>query len=227
MPENPASDPSTADRIEYLSQYLTQHKRDIMAGVLENRTRHVSIVLENIYQPHNASACMRSSDCLGLQDVHVIENRNQYRPNTNVAMGASKWLDLHQHRDTKKCLTKLKADGFRIVATTPNKDGYDPTNVPLDQPIALMFGTEELGLTPEALEMADDSLCLPMYGFTQSYNISVTVAITLSRIIERLHAGEIGDLWKLDPVQCEEILLSWYRRVVTRHDLLESRHFGE
>ncbi len=218
--------PSTADRIEFLSQYLTENKRQIMSEVILNRTRHVSIVLEDIYQPHNASACLRSCDCLGLQDVHVIENRNEYRPNHNVAMGASKWLDFHQYGNTKKCLSKLRAGGFRIVATTPNTDGFTPVDLPLDRPVALLFGSEEQGLTAEALEMADDTLRLPMYGFTQSYNISVTVAVTLSRIVERLHAGEIGDAWKIDPVAREKLLLEWYRRIVTRHDLLEERHFG-
>lgn len=226
-PDSSASPaPTSAERIEFLSQYITEHKRDLMAEVMDNRTRHVTIVLENIYQPHNASACLRTCDCLGVQDVHVIESRNEYRPNTKVALGSSKWLTMHKHEETKACLSQLKSDGFRIVATSPKVDGFSPATIPLDKPIAILFGTEETGISEEALEMADDTLRLPMVGFTQSYNISVTAAITLSRIMERVFDGEIGDLWKIDPLAREQLFLEWYRKVVSRHDLLEERHFG-
>jgi tRNA (guanosine-2'-O-)-methyltransferase len=206
--------------VNFLGQYVTENKRTKIEEALRHRTRHVTILLEEIYQPHNASACLRNCDCLGFQDVHVVENRNEYRPNDNISMGSSKWLTIHRYRKTSSAIETLRNRGCRIVATTPNSEGYDPVNLPLEQPVALLFGTEEEGLTEEAIASADDYLCLPMYGFTQSFNISVTVAITLSRIAERLRESDID--WHLSPEDRIEITLEWYRGIIKKHELLES-----
>ncbi|MDF1658257.1 MAG: RNA methyltransferase [Verrucomicrobiales bacterium] len=203
----------------YLADFVTEHKRDRIAEVLSERTRHFTVMLEDIYQPHNASACLRSCECLGVQDVHIVETRNEYRPNNEVSMGSSKWLTMHRYRTTKSALDTVKNKGYRIVATTPNEDGYDLTTLPLDQPVALLFGTEEEGLTEEALAAADDTMRLPMYGFTQSYNISVTVAVSLSQLVARLRLS--GVEWKLSEEEIEELTLNFYRRIIKRHDLIE------
>ena len=203
--------------------YVTENKRQKMKKVLEHRTRHVTIMLEEIYQPHNASACLRNCDCLGLQDVHIVENRNEYRPNNAISMGSSKWLTMHRYRQTSSAIETLRIKGYRIVATTPNYDGYDPVSLPLDQPVALLFGTEEEGLTEASLEAADDYLCLPMYGFTQSFNISVTVALCISRIMERLRDSEIE--WEIPEDEKTRLTLEWYRKVVRRHELLEKGYW--
>ena len=210
--------------IEFLGEYVTENKRTKIEAALAERTRHVTILLEEIYQPHNASACLRNCDCLGFQDVHVVENRNEYRPNDNISMGSSKWLTLHRYRKVQSAVETLRNQNYRIVATTPNYDGYDPISLPLDQPVALMFGTEEEGLTEEAIELADDYLCLPMYGFTQSFNISVTVALTLSRIAERLRESKTLD-WHLSDKDKETITLEWYRNIVKRHETLEQEYW--
>ncbi len=210
--------------IEFLGEYVTENKRSKIEAALDERTRHVTVVLEEIYQPHNASACLRNCDCLGIQDVHIVENRNEYRPNEGVAMGSSKWLNLHRYHGISAAVETLKTSGHRIVATTPNYEGYDPITLPLDQPVALLFGTEEGGLTEEALELADDYLCLPMYGFTQSYNISVSVAITLSRIAERLRT-ESGIDWQLPKTERDAVQLQWYRGIVKRYELLEEEYW--
>ncbi|MDF1811056.1 MAG: RNA methyltransferase [Verrucomicrobiales bacterium] len=211
--------------VAFLSQYVTENKKSKMAGALQQRTRHIAVVLEEIYQPHNASACLRNCDCLGVQDLYIVENRNSYQPNNGVSMGSAKWLSLHRYRETASAVATLRNQGYRIVATTPNYEGYDPVSLPLDQPVALLFGTEERGLTEKAIQSADDYLCLPMYGFTQSYNISVTVAITLYRLVERLRDSEIH--WQLEEADKTKILLEWYRRIVRRHDLLEEEFWKE
>tara|TARA_R110000850_G_scaffold9033_2_gene33325 strand:- start:739 stop:1404 length:666 start_codon:yes stop_codon:yes gene_type:complete len=213
----------TADEelIEFLSDYVTENKKDKIAKVLGERTRHFTVMLEDIYQPHNASACLRSSDCLGLQDVHIIEREHEYRPNKQVSLGSSKWLSLHRYHRTKSCIESLKVRGYHLVATTPNVEGYDLTDLPIDKPVALLFGTEEEGLSEFALEAADDTLRLPMYGFTQSYNISVTVALTLARLVERLRESNID--WHLSDEEKTSLTLEFYRRIVTRHDLLEAK----
>ncbi|MEM9282031.1 MAG: RNA methyltransferase [Verrucomicrobiota bacterium] len=214
-----------AELIEFLSEFVTPNKREKISAVLAERTRHITVMLEDIYQPHNASACLRSADCLGIQDVHIIERRNEYKPNNEIAMGSAKWLSLHRYHQTASCLESLRARGYRLVATTPNRNGYDLVSLPLDQPIALLFGTEEQGLTEEALDAADATLRLPMYGFTPSYNISVTVALTLSRLVERLRESDLD--WRLNEEHLRELTLAFYRQIVTRHELLETKFWEE
>lgn len=203
----------------YLADFVTGNKRDKIAAVLAERTRHLTVLLEDIYQPHNASACLRSCECLGVQDVHIVETKNEYRPNNEVAMGSSKWLSLHRYGTTGAAIETIRNRGYRIVATSPNEDRHDLTTLPLDKPVALLFGTEERGLTGKALAAADDTLRLPMYGFTQSYNISVSLAITLSHLIARLRASGIE--WTLTESEKKELTLAFYRRIIKRHDLLE------
>ena len=209
---------------DYLADFVTENKRNKIAEVLADRTRHLTVMLEDIFQPHNASACLRSCECLGVQDVHIVETKNEYRPNNDVAMGSSKWLTMHRYRRTKSALETLKNKGYRVVATTPNEDGYDLTTLPLDKPVALLFGTEEHGLTDEALAAADATMRLPMYGFTQSYNISVTVAVSLSQLVARLRQSEVD--WNLSEAEIRELTLSFYRRIIKRHELIEEEFWS-
>lgn len=194
-----------------------------MKEVLNNRTRHLTVVLEDIYQPHNASAVVRTCDCFGIQEIHIIENRNKYRVNPDVALGSSQWVDLIKYnsseKNTEECITSLKKKGYRIVATTPHKNDINLEDYNPQQKTALMFGTEADGLSTTALEMADDFVKIPMYGFTESFNISVTAGICLHHLSMKLRQSEI--MWKLSEEEKEEIMLQWVREVVKKSDLLE------
>lgn len=208
----------------FLGEYVSENKREKIGRVLAERTRHITLLLEDIYQPHNASACLRSSECLGVQDVHIVESRNEYRPNNEISLGSSKWLSLHRYHSSTACLDTLRARGYTLVATSPEASGYDLKTLPLEKPVALLFGTEEQGLTENTLNAADATLRLPMYGFTQSYNISVTVAMTLARLVERLRDSDIS--WQLSGEEKQQITLDYYRRIIKRHDLLEQEFWN-
>src|SRR4030042_2486900 len=166
--------------IKYLEQFVTERRLQLINRVLSQRTRYITVVLEDIYQSHNASAVLRSCDCFGIQDVHIIENRNTYQLNPDVALGSNKWLTLYKYtreqNNTATALTKLKKTGYRIVATTPHANGCPLQEFDLHKgKTALVFGTELEGLTGNATTMADEFLTIPMAGFTESLNISVTV----------------------------------------------------
>lgn len=223
MPNPTDKTSPTADEelIDFLGNHVTSNKREKIASVLAERTRHFTVLLEDIYQPHNASACLRSCDCLGLQDVHIVENRFNYRPNDNVALGSSKWLTLHRYQRVGSAIETLKARGYRLIATSPNEEGYEPTTLPIDKPVALLFGSEHKGLSAAAMGAAEGYLRIPMYGFTESYNISVTVALAISRLVERLRASGVS--WQLSDEEKQELTLCFYRRIVTRHELLEEK----
>ncbi len=215
---------------EYLSGFATENKRSKIEQVLDHRTRYVTVVLEDIYQPQNASAVVRSCDCFGIQDLYVIENRNIFEVKAGVTLGASKWVDIHRYNranedNTVTCLTELKQRGYRLIATTPHRDDCLLHELPLEGKMALLFGTEELGLSETALSMADEYVRIPMFGFTESFNISVSVAICLYHIISALHQSDIQ--WQLTPEERLDIKLNWIRKIINRPDLLEKKFFEE
>ncbi len=207
----------------FLSGFISQNKKNKFEEIILQRTRYITVVLEDIFQPHNASAVLRTCDCFGIQDVHIIENNNKYEINPDVALGSSKWLSLYKYHsadyNTVDCLQHLKDSGYRIIATTPHKKDHTPEDLPLDQKIALVFGTEKEGLTPKAIAMADGFVKIPMYGFTESLNISVSAALLIRSIIERLYNSEFP--WQLSETASLDIRISWAKNVIKKADLLE------
>jgi tRNA (guanosine-2'-O-)-methyltransferase len=215
---------------DYLAGFITENKLSKFEEIIQLRTRYITVVLEDIYQPHNASAVLRSCDCFGVQDVHIIENQNKYTLNPDVALGSSKWLNLNFYsgleNNTPLALESLREKGYRIIATTPHKDDVTLHELPLDKgPIALVFGTEMRGITGSALELADEYMKIPMYGFTESFNISVSAAITLFYLTEQLRKSAIK--WRLSDEEMLTTKLQWAREVVKRSDLIEKDFLGK
>ena len=186
--------------IKYLKDFVTENRWQRITEVLKKRTRHLTVVLEDIYQPHNASAVLRSCDCFGIQDVHIIENRNEFDPNQGITIGADQWISIHSYNEsgvnnTKRCYEHLREQGYRIIATTPHEDDVTIDELPVDQKTALVFGAELKGLSDYALENADGYARIPMVGFSESFNISVGAAICLYEFTTKLHKSDIE--WQL------------------------------
>jgi tRNA (guanosine-2'-O-)-methyltransferase len=211
--------------LTYLEEFITPNKKGKFETLIRERTRHLTIVLEDIYQPHNASAVLRSCDCFGIQDVHIIENMNKYEVNPDVALGSSKWLTLIKYpakeHNTAECLKNLKSSGYRIIATTPHQDDFTPETLPLEQKTALLFGTELAGLSEEAMAMADGYVRIPMYGFTESFNISVSAALLLYALSERLRKSDIP--WHLTEDEMLDLRINWAKNVIKKSSLLEKQ----
>jgi tRNA (guanosine-2'-O-)-methyltransferase len=218
-------DPRTEEAlIAHLLQFVTPQKRARMAEVIGKRTNFIRVVLEDIFQPHNASAVMRSCECFGIQHLHVIENRYKYTLNREVAMGSSNWIELHRHNrqdsdNTADCLRELRERGCRIVATS-----LDPSSIPirdleLDSPLSLWFGTEEEGLSKTVLREADTHVHIPMFGFTQSFNISVSAAICLHELRHRLE--QAGTDPGLTAAETRSVYRLWLRKSLKNGEILE------
>ncbi len=210
---------------EQLAQFISPNKRDLFDRFAPLRTKHVTVVLEDIYQSQNASAVVRTSDLVGVQDIHVIENRNAYQLNPDVTLGSSKWVDVHRYRthedNTRTCIEVLRAKGYRIIATSPRSENTTPENVDLHRPMAFCFGTELTGLSPVLLDAADEHLRIPMHGFTESYNISASAAIVLYTVMQRLRASDVK--WQLDDDTLIALKLAWARKVVHSAAHIEER----
>jgi tRNA (guanosine-2'-O-)-methyltransferase len=213
--------------LNFLLTFISENKIKKFEEKIQYRSRHLTIVLEDIFQPHNASAVLRSCDCFGIQDVHIIENMNKYEVNPDVALGSAKWLSLIKYNkeinNTLSCLGSLKNQGYKIIATSPHKDDFTPESLPLDNKTALVFGTELEGLTDNAKEVADAYVRIPMYGFTESLNISVSAALLLFTLSERLRKSEIN--WQLSEEEKTDTMLQWARNVVKRSDTIEREFF--
>jgi len=209
--------------LEYLSGFVTEARMNRFNSVIKNRTRHITIALENIYQPHNASAVLRSCDCFGIQDIHIIENEFKYEVNDEIALGSSKWLTLIRHNsgenNTLACIRQLKAEGYRIIATTPHKNDCTIEDLPVDSKLALFFGTELKGISSEVTENADGFVKIPMFGFTESFNISVSAALSLYELTSRLRKSNTN--WQLSENENTGIRLSWLKNTIKDAVLLE------
>lgn len=213
----------------FLSEYVSDHKKELFREILENRTRFFTVVLEDIYQSQNASAVLRSCDAFGIQDVHVIENRNVFDVDKGVTIGSDKWLDVSRYRqkqinNTELAYRVLRRKGYRIVATTPHDQQVELPDYRPGRPAALVFGTEKEGLTPYAIEQADEWLYIPMHGFSQSFNISVSVALCLYHLRRYLDGGTVD--WHLDGDEKASLYLEWLRKSVHRLPALQ-RKFSE
>ena len=215
--------------LEHLKGFMLPERCQTLEKVLSYRTRHLCVVAENVYQPLNASALIRSCDVFGIQDFYVIEKNNRFSPDSEVAMGAQKWISTYRYPpqkekdNTRDCIEQLRKQGYRIVATSPHRDGYEPENFPLEGKAAIFFGTEKEGLSDEVLRQADAFLKIPMYGFTESLNVSVSCAVALSRLIERLHRSPIP--WGLSPEEKTELYFEWAAKSVRSSDKILERFF--
>lgn len=211
--------------IEHFSQYISDHKKELVEQVLNERTRYLTVVLEDIYQAQNANAAVRTCECMGLQDIHIIENKNQYEVNRRVLMGSYKWENLIRHRtakvnNTEVCFAKLRAAGYRIYATDPDVKNFSIRELDVRQSkIALVFGNELHGLTEYALNHADAKVRIPMYGFTESMNVSATVAVCLNELVPKIKSMQDGVCLPDD--EKDQLRLVWYRKIVKRSDIIE------
>jgi tRNA (guanosine-2'-O-)-methyltransferase len=210
--------------LAYLEGFITPERKQRFLQVLAKRTRYLTVALEDVYQLHNASAVIRSCDIFGIQEAHLIEGRYGNRLDKNIAMGAQQWVDVHRHTNSGACIENLRRKGYRIIATTPKEDSDTLDSFTLQGPTALFFGTEKEGLSPEVLEEADGSLYIPMFGFTESLNISVAAAIILQDLCTRLRQSELP--WRLSKAEILEKRFEWTRKTISSADEIIARYLG-
>ena len=210
--------------LEEFYNIISENKIEMFNRLAGLRTRHLTVVLENIYQEHNASAVMRTCDCFGIQELHTIEKNNVYKIQRDIARGAGRWVDLSNYNSkedpTSTCLNSLKEKGYTIVATTPHEKEITLRELPLDKPIALVFGTEKEGISSTVMENADYFVRIPMYGFTESYNISVSVALALQYLRERLQNEEIPFL--LTEEEQTLLKIQWSTKIIRDGEKIEA-----
>jgi tRNA (guanosine-2'-O-)-methyltransferase len=211
--------------LEFLENILTENRKERFLNVLKNRTRHFTVAVEDVFQMHNTSAVMRSCEVFGIQELNVIEQRFGKRIDKEIAMGAQKWVDINAFDNISSCLDNLKSRGYQIIATSPHENDCLLEDFDISKPSALFFGTERDGLSEEILNRADGFLKIPMVGFTESLNISVSAAIIIQNITERLRKSSIQ--WQLSEDEIIEKRLQWAKNTIKDIKRIEARYYSE
>ena len=213
------------DYLNFLENIITENRKENFLKVLKNRTKHFTIAVEDVFQMHNASAVMRSCEVFGIQELHVIEERYGKRIDKEIAMGAQKWVDISTYDSVTNCIDTLKNKGYQIIATTPHENDCLLEDFDISKPSALFFGTERDGLSEEILNRADGFLKIPMVGFTESLNISVSAAIIIQNLTNRLRNSEIN--WQLTEEEILEKRLDWAKKSIKDIKRIEARYLLE
>jgi tRNA (guanosine-2'-O-)-methyltransferase len=219
----------TADLVEHLKGFVFDERRKLFESKIQERTQHLTIVLENIFQGRNISASIRSADCFGIQDVHIIENDNLFNDDSEVSMGAEKWITTKRYNQNKhnsiEAIENLKSNGYQIIATTPHNADCDLYDLDITKKTALFFGAEVKGCSKETLTLADKRMKIPIYGFTESYNISVSVSLCLQHLTYKMRQSNMD--WKLPVDQQEKVMLQWLRNSIKSAAEIEEKYLSE
>ncbi len=217
--------------LEYLERFITPRRKELLEKVLAERSRYLTLVLEDVWHSPNASAVIRTCECFGLQDLYVIENNAKFKANANVVQGSAKWINLQRFNqkgsnNTESCFKHLRQAGYAIAATTLRREKHTPLNeIALDKKLAVCFGCEETGLSDFAHKTADYFIQLPMYGFTESFNISVSAALVLQTLCQRLRQS--GFSVNLSEEEKAELKINWVKKSIKNSDLLIKRYLNE
>ena len=201
----------------FLSGMVTEKRLDRIEEILAQRTRYITVALEDIYQSQNASAVLRTCECFGVQDVHIIENYNPYNINPMVLKGSDKWLSIHRYNrsdnNTAEAVHQLKSEGYRIIVTSLYEESVLLSNFNIERgKCVVVFGNEHQGVSEYMMKQADECLKIPMCGFTQSLNISVSAGIILSRLTEKMRTNNVG--WQLTDPEKDILRAEWLQSSV-------------
>ncbi|MHC5202065.1 TrmH family RNA methyltransferase [Myroides sp. LJL119] len=208
--------------LEYLETFLTPNRIERFEQVLQNRTNHITIVAEDVYQMHNTSAVMRSCEVFGVQNLGVIEQKFGRTIDKEIALGAQKWVDIKRYNSAQESVELLKQQGYQIVATTPHVDACYLEDFDITKASAIYFGTEKTGLSDYIMQNADTYLKIPMVGFTESLNISVSAALVIQNLTSRIRKSDLN--WKLTPQQIIEKRIDWARKTIKDIDFVTQRY---
>ncbi|MCL4113554.1 UNVERIFIED_CONTAM: hypothetical protein GTU68_011206 [Idotea baltica] len=211
--------------LEFLEEIITPERKERFEAILAKRTKYITVAVEDVFQMHNASAVIRSCEVFGIQEANIIEGRNGQHLDKNIAMGAEQWVDVKRYSNTKTCINHLRENGYQIIATTPHNDSCMLHDFILNKKTALFFGTERDGLSEVVLKEADGFLKIPMLGFTESLNISVSVAIILQYLRTKLNSTDIN--WALTSEEKLEKHLDWTKKSIKSIDEILERYYKE
>ena len=210
--------------LAYLENFMSENRKNRFIDVLKNRTNHFTIAMEDVFQLHNTSAVMRSCEVFGIQQLNVIEEKYGKTIDKEIAMGAEKWVDINRFSTIQNCIDDLRSKGYQIIATTPHNESCMLDEFDVTKKSAIFFGTERDGLSEEVIQQADGFIKIPMVGFTESLNISVSAALVIQDITNRMRHSNVD--WQLTEDEVLEKRLDWTRKTIKDIDYIEKQFVG-
>ena len=196
-----------SETFDYLKQFLTQERLKKIEHFASESSDFVLPVMEDVYQFRNAAAIIRSVEACGFHKVVAMEARNVFDPNLTVTKGAETWVEVEKLPHTLDSLQEIKNRGYKLVAVSPEKNASFLPDFKITEPTALIFGTEWQGVSEDFLDFVDETLAIPMYGFTQSFNVSVAAAICCYDLKQKLINSEID--YKLSEEKQTALKIRW------------------
>lgn len=176
---------------EYLKQFLTEERLRKIEHFAPESSDFVLPVLEDVYQFRNAAAIVRSVEACGFHKVVALQEENNFEPNLKVTKGADTWVEVEKLPRNMESFQKIKDKGYKIVAVSLESNAKMLPDYEITEPIALVFGTEMEGVSQEILDFADETLAIPMYGFTRSFNVSVAASICMYELKQKLMKSDV------------------------------------
>lgn len=196
------------EQIEYLAEFMLPERLATLRRAIDNRTKYMTLLAENMFHPQNASALVRHCEAFGVQSMHTVQTLCKFNPNVDIVRGTDKWIDIYHHASTAEALAHLKSEGYRIVATTPHKQSCTPESFDVTKgKFAIVMGTEKTGISEEVMAAADEFLRIPMCGMVESLNVSACAAIIVYMLSERMR-HEVED-WKMTEEEQIRTLHHW------------------
>lgn len=210
------------ERTRYLAEFMMPERFEALRRAASMRTDYITVMTENMFHPQNASAIVRHCEAFGVQNIHTVETLCRFNPNLNIVRGTDKWIDIRRHESTAEAIRSLKADGYRIVATTPHRESCTPETFDVAKGrFALVFGTEKQGISDEVIASADEFLKIPMCGLVESLNVSASAAILIYMLSQRMRQEVAG--WQLGDEQLSRLLYRWCVESVRDSEALLAR----
>ena len=206
---------------DILEGMITPRRMERLLGVLGARLGALRVVVENLKHPHNVNAVLRTCEALGVQHVHLVDPGREFYIHRRIAKGSHKWLTLHRHGAFAPCAAELHAAGFRLYAAMPSAGATPVDRIDVGDPVALVFGNESEGVSPEARDICDGCYVVPMTGFVESFNVSVAAAISIYDVANRMRR-ERPDKGLLSPVESAEILKVWIPKATPHAKRIEA-----
>ncbi|MPT32203.1 MAG: TrmH family RNA methyltransferase [Chryseobacterium sp.] len=210
---------------EYLQQFLTPERLQKIEHFSKESSDFVLPVMEDIYQFRNAAAIVRSVEACGFHKVVAMEKENFFEPNLKVTKGADTWVEVEKMPRTIESLQNIKKRGYKIVAVSAENNAKMLPDYKIEEPLALVFGTEWEGTTDELLDFADETLAIPMFGFTRSFNVSVAAAICMYELKQKLLRSNID--YKLSEEKLLQMKIRWAKNSIPSGDMILEKYLRE
>jgi len=190
---------------------MTPERKERLLAVLNKRQPELTVVLENVADPHNISAVMRTCDAVGIQDIYILNTRIPIHKkwSAKTSSSAEKWLTVHQFTDAKECFTEIRKRFSKVYTTHLASNSKDLYKLNLTESVALVFGNEHSGVTEEILQYTDGNFIIPQVGIIKSLNISVACAVSLYEAFRQKHLAGHYDTPRLEGEQLQKLTSEW------------------